>query len=208
MAPLNLDSLLLSEIRDKVQAVFGYRPYLWQLKVVRAILKRNKDLASIAATGSRKTLTFWMPPLFVPDGIQIEQNVDSLVKVRISALTITADTTTAENFQVIADGKHCAIVTNIETLMKPGGGFEKLWNDKNFMARVISVIWDEAQCISKWGDFRPKYKIADTLRHLIPKDIPFYITSATLPADVSHDVMSNLGMQESNTENFQVHQGG
>jgi hypothetical protein len=47
MASLNLDSLLLSEIRDKVQAVFGYRPCLWQLKVVRAILKRDKDVASI-----------------------------------------------------------------------------------------------------------------------------------------------------------------
>jgi ATP-dependent DNA helicase RecQ len=86
--------------------------------------------------------------------------------------------------------------------MKPGGGFEKLWNDKNFMAKVISVVWDEAQCISKWGDFRPEYKIAGTLRHLIPKDIPFYITSATLPVDVLHDVMSTLGMRESNTEIF------
>ncbi|KAJ7733400.1 P-loop containing nucleoside triphosphate hydrolase protein [Mycena maculata] len=211
MAPLNLDNLLLSEIRDKVEAVFGYRPCLWQLKVVRAILKRDRDVSSIAATGSGKTLTFWMPLLFVPDGIQIvvtplnilgKQNVDSLAKVGISAITITAETATAENFQAIADGKHRAIVTNIETLMKPGGGFEKLWNNKNFMTKVISVVWDEAQCISKWGDFRPEYKIAGTLRHLIPKDIPFYITSATLPADVLHDVMSTLGMRESNTEIF------
>ncbi|KAJ7037743.1 P-loop containing nucleoside triphosphate hydrolase protein, partial [Mycena alexandri] len=179
------------------------RPCLWQLKVVRAILKRDKDVASIAATGSGKTLTFWMPLLFVPDGIQIvitplnilgKQNVDSLAKVGISAITITAETATPENFQAIADGKHRAIVTNIETLMKPGGGFEKLWNDKNFMAQVISVVWDEAQCVSKWGDFRPEYKIAGTLRHLIPKDIPFYITSATLPPDVLHDVMLTLGM--------------
>ncbi|KAJ7721901.1 P-loop containing nucleoside triphosphate hydrolase protein [Mycena metata] len=211
MSPPQLDNLLLSEIRDKVQAVFGYRPCLWQLKVVRAILKRDKDVASIAATGSGKTLTFWMPLLFIPDGIQIvvtplnilgKQNVNSLAKVGISAVTITAETATAENFQAIADGKHRAIVTNIETLMKPGGGFEKLWNDKNFMAKVISVVWDEAQCISKWGDFRPEYKIAGTLRHLIPKDIPFYITSATLPPDVLHDVMSTLGMRESNTEIF------
>ncbi|KAJ7773935.1 P-loop containing nucleoside triphosphate hydrolase protein, partial [Mycena metata] len=128
-------NLLLSEIRDKVQAVFGYRPCLWQLKVVRAILKRDKDVASIATTGSGKTLTFWMPLLFIPDGIQIvvtplnilgKQNVDSLAKVGISAVTITAETATAENFQAIADGKYRAIVTNIEMLMKPGDGFEKL----------------------------------------------------------------------------------
>ncbi|KAJ7626573.1 P-loop containing nucleoside triphosphate hydrolase protein [Mycena polygramma] len=211
MASWNFDTILLSEIRDKVEAVFGYRPCLWQLKVVRAILKRDKDVASIAATGSGKTLTFWMPLLFIPTGIQIvitplnilgKQNVDSLAKVGISAITITAETATEENFQAIADGRHRAIVTNIETLMKPGGGFDKLWNDKDFMSKVISVVWDEAQCISKWGDFRPEYKTAGTLRHLIPKDIPFYITSATLPPDVLHDVMSTLGMRASQTEMF------
>jgi ATP-dependent DNA helicase RecQ len=115
MAPLNLDNLLLSEIRDKVQAVFGCRPCLWQLKVVRAILKRDKDVASIAATGSGKTLTFWMPLLFIPDGIQVvvtplnilgNQNVDSLAKVGISAITITTETATAENFQVCLLSAH------------------------------------------------------------------------------------------------------
>jgi ATP-dependent DNA helicase RecQ len=109
MAPYEPDKLLLSEIRDKVAAVFGYRPCLWQIKVVRAILKRDRDVVSIAATGSGKTLTFWMPLLFIPDGIQIvvtplnilgKQNVDSLAKVGISAITITAETATPENFQV------------------------------------------------------------------------------------------------------------
>ncbi|KAJ7037703.1 hypothetical protein C8F04DRAFT_1393404 [Mycena alexandri] len=132
MSPPQLDNLLLSEIRDKVQAVFGYRPCLWQLKVVCAILKRDKDVASIAATGSGKTLTFWMPLLFIPDGIQI---------VVTPAQYPWQAESTAENFQAIADGKHRAIVTNIETLMKPGGGFEKLWNDKNFMAKVISDMF-------------------------------------------------------------------
>jgi ATP-dependent DNA helicase RecQ len=109
MVQPNIDKFLLSEIRDKVEGVFGYRPCLWQIKVVRAILKRDRDIVSIAATGSGKTLTFWMPLLFVPDGIQIvvtplnilgKQNVDSLAKVGISAITITAETATAENFQV------------------------------------------------------------------------------------------------------------
>ncbi|KAJ7214689.1 P-loop containing nucleoside triphosphate hydrolase protein [Mycena rebaudengoi] len=211
MASHNFNDILLSTIRDKVEAVFGYRPCLWQLKVVRAILKRDKDVASIAATGSGKTLTFWMPLLFIENGIQIvitplnilgKQNVESLAKVGISAICITAETATEENFQAIAEGRHRAIVTNIETLMKPDGGFSKLWNDKDFMSKVISVVWDEAQCISKWGDFRPEYKTAGMLRNFIPHDIPFHITSATLPPDVLHDVMAILGMRESKTEIF------
>ncbi|KAF8135272.1 P-loop containing nucleoside triphosphate hydrolase protein, partial [Mycena galopus ATCC 62051] len=211
MASYSPDKLLLSEIRDKVEAVFGYRPCLWQIKVVRAILKRDRDVVSIAATGSGKTLTFWMPLLFVPDGIQIvvtplnilgKQNVDSLAQVGISAITITAETATPENFQAIADGRHRAIVTNIETLMKPGGGFEKLWTNSVFASQVISIVWDEGQCVSKWGTFRPEYKIAGSLRYLLPKDIPFYVTSATLPPDVLEDVMATLGMRKDKTEIF------
>jgi hypothetical protein len=38
--------------------------------------------------------------------------------------------------QAIVDGKHCAIVTNIETISKGGGGFEKLWQNKDFMSKL------------------------------------------------------------------------
>jgi hypothetical protein len=47
IAPLNPNKLLLSKICNKVQQVFGYRPCFWQLKVVCAILKRDKDGALI-----------------------------------------------------------------------------------------------------------------------------------------------------------------
>ena len=95
--------------------------------------------------------------------------------------------------QAIVDGKHHAIVTNIETISKVGGGFKKLWQNKDFMSKVISFVWDEAQCVSKWGDFRPEYKTAGNLRHLIPRTILFFITSAKLPPRVLDDVMTILG---------------
>lgn len=180
------DSLLLSQVRDKVEKCFGYRPCLWQLRVVQAVLKHDGDIVSVAATGSGKTLTFWMPLLFIPDGIQLvvtplnilgKQNVDTLEKVGIKAISMTAETATAENFQVsreyhkndltglimlfqaIAEGRHRAVVTNIETLSKVGGGFEKLLGNKDFMSRIISIVWDESQCVSKWGDFRSAYAV-------------------------------------------------
>ncbi|KAG1721898.1 uncharacterized protein EDB91DRAFT_1003178, partial [Suillus paluster] len=46
-------------------------PCLWQIEVVHIILRGDKDVISIAATGSGKTLTFWMPLLFRPQDIQI-----------------------------------------------------------------------------------------------------------------------------------------
>ena len=81
-------TLLLSQIRDRVEGCFGYCPWLWQIHVVQALLKNNKDVVSILATGSGpKSLTFWMPLLFIPEAVQIvitplnilgKQNVETL----------------------------------------------------------------------------------------------------------------------------------
>jgi len=65
------DALLLSQIRDKVERCFRYCPCLWQLRVVQALLKNDKDVVSVSTTGSGKTLTFCMPLLFILSAIQI-----------------------------------------------------------------------------------------------------------------------------------------
>ena len=92
-----------AEIRWQTQEILSYRPCLWQIHVVEAILKHDKDIISIAATGSGKTLTFWMPFLFKKDGIQIvitplnilgKQNVKSLVKMGIQGITVTVENVT------------------------------------------------------------------------------------------------------------------
>ncbi|KAJ7306712.1 hypothetical protein DFH08DRAFT_652520, partial [Mycena albidolilacea] len=51
-------------IRAKAVEHLGYQPCYWQIKVVEAILKRDRDVVCISATGSGKTLTFWLPLLF------------------------------------------------------------------------------------------------------------------------------------------------
>ena len=103
------DMLLLSEIHDQVEHLLGHHPCLWQIQVVQAILKNDKDVASIAATGLGKTLTFWMPLLFQPEGIQMvvtplnilsKQNVNTLANVGINAISVMAETATAATFQV------------------------------------------------------------------------------------------------------------
>ena len=99
-----------AEIRRQTQEILGYRPCLWQIRVVEAILKHDKDIIVIAATGSGKTLTFWMPLLFKGDGIQIvvtplnilgKQNVESLAKMGIRGITVTAENATMQTFKVI-----------------------------------------------------------------------------------------------------------
>ena len=77
--------------------------------------------------------------------------------------------------------KYQVIVTNIDIFEEVDGPFDKLWKRDLFSSKVISIIWDEGHCVSKWADFRPEYKNAGQLRYLIPSHIPFYVTLATLP---------------------------
>ena len=168
------------EIRQKTIQLLGYRSCLWQIRVVEASLKHDKDIISITVTGSGKTLTFWMPLLFRPDGPQIiitplntlgKQNVETLTALGISAIALHAETATAKNFRVrisyyilivcsfILDGaqdieefKYRVVVTNIETFRKEGGGLDRLWKNPNFIKRIISIVWDEGQCVSQWAD--------------------------------------------------------
>ncbi|KAI0038956.1 P-loop containing nucleoside triphosphate hydrolase protein, partial [Auriscalpium vulgare] len=196
----------LSQIRAKTIEAFGRRPCLWQLKAVEAVLKGDKDVICISGTGSGKTLTFWMPLLFKADGIQIvvsplnilgRQNVEQLERQGIRAISLNAQTATYENYKAIEDGHYRAVVVSPEEFMKDGGEFERLYRTDAFCARVISIVWDEAHCVSTWGDFRPEYRDARRLRYILARrDIPFLLASATLPSLVLKDVKDTLQIRE------------
>jgi superfamily II DNA helicase RecQ len=100
---------LLKQLREATIKTFGQVPCLWQLKVAVAILKQDKDVILIAATGSGKTLTFWMPLLINTEGIQIicaplnilgAINVRELAKHGIPAITVAAENASVATFQV------------------------------------------------------------------------------------------------------------
>ena len=96
------------EVQEQVHAVFGYRPCLWQIRVVRAILN-GEDVITIAPTGSGKSLTYWMPLLFIKHGISVivtplkqlgTQFTEMLRDNCFSAVSITAANATNELFEV------------------------------------------------------------------------------------------------------------
>ena len=51
----------IKKIRDLVKAKFKKRACLFQVKVAFALRERKNDVVAIAATGSGKTLSFWIP---------------------------------------------------------------------------------------------------------------------------------------------------
>ncbi|KAG1777810.1 P-loop containing nucleoside triphosphate hydrolase protein [Suillus placidus] len=152
----------LSEIHLQTQQKFGVRPCLWQLKVARALLQGNQDVLCIAGTGMGKTLGFWIPLLFRNNSIQLvitplnllgKQNATSLAKAGICAIAINAETASAANLLAIKALKYRAIAVSPKQIMKPNGDFEKLLKDPLFASYLVSVVIDEAHCITEWGDF-------------------------------------------------------
>jgi superfamily II DNA helicase RecQ len=101
----------IKALREKTLKSFGQNPCLWQTQVVQSILLGDKDIILIAATGSGKTMTFWMPLLAVEGSIQIicaplnllgTVNAALLTKQGIPAICITAENATPANFSVSA----------------------------------------------------------------------------------------------------------
>lgn len=94
--------------------------------------------------------------------------------------------------------KYRAIVVNPEELMRPEGGFQSLFKNQLFTDAIISIIIDEAHCVSQWGSFRPEYRHIGSLRHLQRKPCTVMATSATLmPAAIS-DITKSLGLRNEN----------
>ncbi|KAI5997895.1 P-loop containing nucleoside triphosphate hydrolase protein [Pisolithus albus] len=193
----------LSNIRIHTQQVFGVRPCLWQLRVAETILKGEKDVICIAGTGMGKTLTFWMPLLFRPDGIQIvvtplnllgQQNVASLAKAGIQAISISSEMASPANFQAIGAFQYRVIVISPEQIMRPEGGFEKLLKNPLFISRIISIVIDEAHCLTDWGEFRPEYRELGQLHYVLPRSVPLLVTSVTITTAMLRDITHLLHM--------------
>ena len=99
----------IDEIRNKALFLLQKRPCKWQADICQAVLEGNRDIISIAGTGAGKTLTFWLPLLFRPNGVQIvvtplnilgQQNIDTLAKVGVKGIFISAKTASKQIFSV------------------------------------------------------------------------------------------------------------
>lgn len=102
--------LSYANIRAKVEAKFQKRPCRWQCQVAQSIAQ-GKDVIIDVGTGMGKTLAFFIPMLFNPGKIQIivtalnvlgKQNVEQLERAGISAISVSAETATFDNFRASA----------------------------------------------------------------------------------------------------------
>ncbi|KIK73732.1 hypothetical protein PAXRUDRAFT_96792, partial [Paxillus rubicundulus Ve08.2h10] len=142
--------------------------------------------------------------LFRPDGIQIvvtplnllgKQNVTSLAKAGIRAITISSETATPVNFQAIRAFHYRTIVVSPKQIMKPDGDFKSLLKSLLFISRVVSIVIDEVHCLTEWGDFRPEYRQLGRLCYILPSNMPLLVASATLTKAALSDITRLLHIQ-------------
>ncbi|KAL7280492.1 hypothetical protein ACG7TL_005424 [Trametes sanguinea] len=63
----------------------------------------------------------------------------------------------------------------------------------SFARRVLSIVVDEAHCVSHWGaDFRKKYSSLGIVRAFLPRGTPIVAVTATLTARVRRDLHRTL----------------
>ncbi len=71
---------------------------------------------------------------------------------------------------------------------------QHILRNPRFSRRVISLLVDEAHCISHWGSgFRKKYGTLGIARAFLPRGTPVVAMTATLTARARRDIMSKLG---------------
>ncbi|KAI0743682.1 P-loop containing nucleoside triphosphate hydrolase protein [Daedaleopsis nitida] len=202
----------VSEVRARTLEKFGQWPCLWQCQVAIALLKGDQDIICITDTGSGKTLMFWMPLLFRPNGVQFiitplnilgTKNQQELAEYGIEVITISGETATPEKFKVASQLKHGVVVLSPKIAFHHKLSTTCLWRNAAFTSRIISCIWDKVHCVISWGSFLPDLAEAGRLRSMLPTKTPYYMPSATLAQSIWSQVVDTLQACKSSLHTIQ-----
>lgn len=99
--------------------------------------------------------------------------------------------------QEIESRKYNVIITSPEMCLEDTR-FSKLLRTPEFTRHVLSIVIDEAHCVSEWGEnFRKPFGELGRLRFYVPATIPFLVTSATFPSHILDNVMQKLHVSKS-----------
>ncbi|KIK78134.1 hypothetical protein PAXRUDRAFT_164828, partial [Paxillus rubicundulus Ve08.2h10] len=186
--------------------------YDWQLNVTEALML-GLDCSVIAGTGAGKTMPFIMPLFAQPNKHVLiisplnaleEDQAQQFCKMGLSAVAVNGETYNSQVHQDILSGNYQVILTSPKMCLLHDS-FCKLLGDTKLSSMLTAVVVDKAHCISQWGmKFHPKYAKLGTLRALIPTQVPFLITSATLPPLVLADVQMKVHIQTSTSYHVDV----
>src|SRR6266852_4000089 len=99
--------------------------------------------------------------------------------------------------QGIESRRYNVIITSPEMCLEDTR-FAKLLRTPQFSRSVLSIVIDEAHCVSEWGEnFRKVFGALGCLRSYVSTTVPFLVTSATLPSHILDNVVQKLHLSKS-----------
>jgi ATP-dependent DNA helicase RecQ len=181
--------------------VFGYPTFRpGQSEVVEAQLQ-DRDVLSVAPTGSGKSLSYWLPAV-VTGGLTLvvsplialmKDQVDRLLAWGIAAGFVNSSLgrdLQVRQLEEAEAGRLRLLYVAPERFARPG------FLDHIGRLSVRRLVVDEAHCISSWGhDFRPDYRLLSRAVEACGRP-PIAAFTATATPRVREDIAENLGMRQ------------
>lgn len=185
-------------VEATLQDYFGYpkfRPGQWT--VLEAVLQ-GRDVAVFWATGSGKSLSYQIPPLYLGKVALVVSPLISLMQDQVHKLNGLTDkplavflgsaqTDPSAERRALQGEYPIVYVTPEKLATLPLGSLRD---------KLCLVAIDEAHCVSEWGnDFRHEYRaVGTTVREALP-ETPIVTLTATATKQVQQDIVTSLRLR-------------
>ncbi|KAH9842930.1 P-loop containing nucleoside triphosphate hydrolase protein [Rhodofomes roseus] len=195
----------VSTLSKLVQDNYGWAPQSFQLTGIQSQLE-GVDAMIQAPTGAGKTAIVAGAHLWPHDEPKVTIMVspllsleDEMVKTFKDQFNLDAVAVNSQNgacsplvLQRILDMKYQVILASPE-MLQSRTFIKKVLRNPRFTRHILSLVVDEAHCVSHWGaDFRKKYASLGVIRAFLPRGTPVIALTATLTARVRRDIHGKL----------------
>ncbi|KAF8996926.1 P-loop containing nucleoside triphosphate hydrolase protein [Cyathus striatus] len=212
--------ILLEDIANAVEDLYGFRPSDWQMQVFERVAEGN-DAMVIAGTGYGKSLVFVLlaiaaalaggngvviviSPLKTLQKDQVRRfNEKQVLRTRgteggqpyhVTAVSVNEDNKDGSVFAKIRKGDYRLVFASPEILLHHVE-FKQLFQDALFCARIIAMTLDEMHVIKEWKDyFRKAYGELRILKVLAGIEIPWVGLTGTCSTKTFEIIYTTLVM--------------
>lgn len=171
-----------------------------QLKIIKSVLVKKKDVNATMFTGAGKSLCYQFPAIhknkvsIVISPLIALMNDQCIKMSDIGVPAVCLNSTACGKKQImndILDNKYRLVYITPESAVHYENFFRKL--SVNDLLVMIAI--DESHCTSTWGhDFRPSYRKLSCIKKWLP-DIPIVALTATATEKVERDIIKSLQLK-------------